>query len=743
MFDRLGRLTYRRRWAILAAGVAFLAVALGWGAGVFADLSGPGFRYPGSESYHAEQLSDERLGRDTPDVLLIYSGGGFGVDDPRFRAAVEGALGHLPAGAVQDVKTYWSTGFRGLVSADGRSTLAGLWLTGDGNEAREAVYRHIKADLGHITAGIAVQRGGDAAVSEDLRARAESDIRRAEAISLPALLVLLVIVFGGLVAAGMPLAIGALAILGAFTVLRIITLVTEVSVFSVNVVTIVGLGLAIDYGLFVVSRFREEMCRSATVEEAVARTIDTAGRTVAFSGVTVAVSLSSLLLFPQVFLRSMAFGGMAAVAVALLTTLTVLPALLGVLGPRLNALHVRVPRIPARRRNRADGTRGVPGAWARVARSVMRRPLVYVLAIVPVLLLLGTPFLRVTFGGIDYRALPEGTESRVVYERLATEFPAVARQPIEAVVVLPAGTRDPAAATRDYAARLGALPGVTSAAVTGTADGIARVTVQYEQDHNSAQARELVAAVRTMPAPPGSHVLVGGYTAELADLLASLRETLPWMGLFVVCVTILALFFAFGSLVLPLQAVVANVLSLTASFGALVWIFQEGHLSGLLGFTVTGAVEATQPILMVAVAFGLATDYQVLLLSRIREEWDATGDNTVAVANGIQRTGPIITSAALLLVIVIGAFSMSGISFLKMIGIGMIITILVDVTVVRALLVPAMMRLCGTANWWAPPRLRRLTARTGLRESRPSQAAPEVVDSTTACRKPEPALRLK
>jgi len=508
----------------------------------------------------------------------------------------------------------------------------------------------------------------------------------------------------------MPLVVGGLAILGAFTALRLITLVTDVSVFAINIVTMLGLGLAIDYALFIVSRFREELAAQPAgrqgVEDALVRTVATAGRTVAFSGVTVAISLAGLLLFPQMFLRSMAFGGIAAVLVAMAAALTVLPALLAVLGPRINA-----GSVPWLRRRPDRATDGSGGAWYRVAHSVMRRPLAYMAVIVVGLLALGLPFRNVTFGGIDARALPAGTQSRQVSQTLDRDFTRNATTAIEVVV-----SGADAADLRGYTERLRALPGATGAQVTQTAADTSRIAVRYDADPISSRARQLVADVRAVDPPVGSRVLVGGDTAELVDLLGSLGRTLPWMAAFVGLVTFVLLFLAFGSVLLPLKAIVMNLLSLTASFGALVWIFQQGHLSGLLGFTPTGTVEATQPILMLAIAFGLSMDYEVFLLSRVREQWGRTGNNTTAVATGLQRTGGIITSAALLLVVVIGAFATSGITFIKMIGVGMIIMLMIDATVVRALLVPATMRLLGRYNWWAPRPLARFCLRYGYRE---------------------------
>jgi RND superfamily putative drug exporter len=490
-----------------------------------------------------------------------------------------------------------------------------------------------------------------------------------------------------------------------------------------------GLGLAIDYGLFVVSRFREEIRRQGgrgedAVEAALARTMATAGRTVAVSGITVAVSLGGLLIFPQVFLRSMGFGGIAAVVIAMVAALTLLPALLAMLGPKVDAWSVR-PLLRRVFRRSPTATTAEHGAWARIAHSVMRRPVVYTVAVVALLLTLALPFLRVQFGGVDERVLPAGTESRVVTETIDADFPADVATPVTAVVTLPEPVDTPAGgqALQSYVDRVAAVDGVQGAQVTGAEGTTARVAVAYDGDPIGERAKDLVGDVRDVPAPEGGEVLVGGQTAALVDLLDSLGDLLPWMALMVVAATFVLLFLAFGSVVLPVKAVLMNVLSLGASFGALVWIFQDGNLSGVLGFTPTGTVEATQPILVLAIVFGLSMDYEVFLMSRIREQYDLTGDNTAAVAAGVQRTGGIITSAAMLLLVVIGAFSLSGITFIKMIGIAMLIAVVIDATVVRVLLVPATMRLLGRANWWAPGPLGRLYSRYGIRESDGDDAA--------------------
>jgi trehalose monomycolate/heme transporter len=712
MFEAWGRVLSRRRRLTLAITLLFVAFAGLWGTGVFGKLSsGDNFTPPASQSQHEANLADQVFGRNDADVVVLYHSATMTVADPAYRQAVTAALSSLPRADVAAVTTYWSSGSPRLVSTDRHSTYAVLQLTGADDAARHTTYNAIKNDLippSLAADGVTAKVGGNVAFEVAVNNEVTSDIAKAEGFSMPVLLILLLVIFGSLAAASLPVAIGGLAILGSFTVLRLLTMVTTVSLYAVNITTILGLGLAIDYGLFMVTRFREELHRQPTVEQAVARTVATAGRTVAVSGITVAVALTSLMLFPEDFLRSMGYGGVATVAVDVLAALIVLPALLAVLGHRVNALRIRrsVQRPPQDESS---------GAWYRLARSVMRRPLVYVTVITIALLALAAPFLRISWGGTDARTLPAASTVRQVSEALDSQFPVNSTDPIEALIT-GAGASAGGPALASYLHRIDAIPGVTGAQVTGARGDTIRVDVGYTPAPVSSAARQIVTQIRALTPPPGTAVLVGGTTAGLVDELASLGSTLPWMALLVCLSTFVLLFLAFGSVVLPLKAIVMNVLSLGATFGVVVWIFQWGHLSGLLRFTPTGAIDPTMPILMLAIIFGLSMDYEVFLLSRIRERYDQTGDNTVAVAAGLQRTGGLITSLALLLIIVVGAFSASGIAFIKLMGVGMIVALLVDATVVRVLLVPATMRLLGRANWWAPRPLRRLYARYGIKE---------------------------
>src|SRR6266700_1935172 len=521
MFEAWGRVLYRRRRLTLGLTLVLVAFAAVWGTGVFGKLSsGDNFTPPASQSQREARQASQVFGRDDADVVVLYRSATMTVSDPAYRQAVTAALGRLPRADVDRVSTYWSTGSPRLVSTDRHATYAVLQLTAADDAARHKTYKAINSE---VTANIA----------------------KAEGFSMPVLLILLLVIFGSLAAASLPVAIGGVAILGSFTVLRLLTMATTVSVYSVNITTILGLGLGIDYGLFMVTRFREELRRQTllapegttppippeayrrSVEQAVARTVATAGRTVAVSGITVAVALTSLMLFPEDFLRSMGYGGVATVAVDMLAALTVLPALLAVLGRRVNALRIR-RSVHRPARDEASG------AWYRLAHSVMRRPAVYAAVIVIGLLALGAPFLRISWGGTDARTLPAASTVRQVSEALDSQFPVNSTAPIEALVT---GARAPAQLTA-YLHRIDAIPGVTGAQVTGRSGDTARVDVGYRPAPVSSAARHIVTQIRGLYPPPtspsrhtGATVLVGGNTAGLVDELASLGATLPWMAL--------------------------------------------------------------------------------------------------------------------------------------------------------------------------------------------------------------------
>ncbi|MDT0302841.1 MMPL family transporter [Streptomonospora wellingtoniae] len=721
MFAALGRFGYRWRIAVLAATALFAAFSAFWGTGLFGAVSDGGFEAPDAESSRAGEVLAEELGHDAVDVVAVYRSDEIRIDNPSFAAQIEKLRSDLPDDRIKSMQTYLDDGLgrteRGiLVSEDRHATYVPITLAGGSDAERMHNYEVVKEEL---DAGpLETRLGGKVAVQQELSAKAESDVVRAELISLPVLLVLLVTIFGGVVAALMPLAVGGLAILGSLTLLRALTHVTEVSVFAVNVATILGLGLAIDYGLFMVSRFREELARGAEVREAVPRTLSTAGRTVAFSGITVMIAFAGLLFFPQPILRSIGLGGIAVVLFDVLAALVALPALLSVAGRRIDAL-----RLFGRRRRRAAlreaGAQGAPearhrqGGWARLAHSVMRRPTLYLVTVGAVLLVFASSLAYTELGSTDQRYLPQESGSRQAMESLREDFPAGGIGRIDVAVTGGPGKE----ALSGFADRLGRLEGAQAAEVARTGDGVTHITVAYKGAADDPATSELVRDVRGAAPPKGAdEVLVGGAAAMQIDNVAAIVDALPATLVFVAAVTLVLLFLAFGSVVLPVKAVVMGALSLGASLGVVVWGFQEGHLSGLLDFTTVGTIDPTFIVLIVIMAFGLAMDYELFLLSRVREEFARTGGNAHSVATGLQRTGGIITSAAVLLVVVLAAMGTSDLLFLKIMGIGLALAVVVDATLVRALLVPATMRLLGRSNWWLPAPLRRLHDRIGITE---------------------------
>ena len=643
--------------------------------------------------------------------MAIYSADGRQATDADFRAAVEDVVAALPADAVASVVPYYAAPDAGLVSADGSHAQVLVSLAGDSQDDFLTNYDRVAPVLQDTT--LDTDLAGAFAVYNDVNEITSEDLKRAELVSMPIVILLALLIFGSAVAALMPAMVGLVAMLGALAVVRVIAEFTEVSVFSVNVISLLGIGLAIDYALFVISRFREELALLPLDEPdasaiAIRRTMATAGRTVLFSGLTVAAAMASLLIFPQAFLRSMGYGGIAAVVVAMLAALTVLPAVLRLLGRRVDA-----GRLPWRR-DRAL-TPGVGGRWAALAHGVMRRPVLVVVLTIAGLLVVASPFLGAKWGSVDYRVLPEDAPAHQAAVLLDEEF----GPETSTAQLLLQGTEQADVAA--YVDAVRAVPGILDVVPVAEQDGTTLLRASWAGNSQSEASQAIVEGLRDVR-PASGDVLVGGLTADTVDLVDSVASHLPWMGLIVIGVMLVLLFVAFGSVVLPVKAVVMNLFSITASFGVVTWIFSDGNLADTLGFAPQGFLDATNPILMLAILFGLSMDYEVFLLSRVREEWDRSHDNDRAVAAGVQKTGRIITSAALLLGVVIGAFGTSGIVFMKMLGVGMLVALLIDATVVRALLVPATMKLLGDWNWYAPGPLARWWERHGFRE----EGGPEV-----------------
>ncbi|MEH0624466.1 MMPL family transporter [Streptomyces stelliscabiei] len=713
--------TARPRLSLLVA-LVLTALAVVAGSGVADRLGSGGWEDPAAQSTYATKALEREFPDSQPNFLLLVDAGRASVDDPAVAAEAKRLTERLAAEkGVRGVASYWQTRAPALRAKDGGEALIAARLTGDDTAVNKTLDR-IAPEFRGTHGPVEVKVGGILAVRHEMQTTIQEDLLRAEMIALPVTLVLLVMVFGSAVAALLPLGVGIVAILGTNAILRGLTEVTDVSVFALNLTTAMGLGLAIDYALFIVRRFREELAGGADSLTAVATTLRTAGRTVLFSALTVAVSLAAMMVFPQYFLKSFAYAGIAVVLLAAAAALILLPAALVLLGDRVNALDLR--KLFRRRKGADPGGADAPAveegaAWGRTAALVMRRAPYFAVATTAGLLLLGLPFLGVKFGTADDRQLPSTAESHVVQQHLREGFPGT---PGGGLAVLTEG----GATKTEYATyrqRLADLPDVLSVEGPLVHGDWAYFTVQSEGDAVDEAAQRLVHDIRAMRTPFDTSVT--GTAAVLVDTKSAIGDGIPWALGFIATVTLILVFLLTGSVLIPLQAVLLNALSLTAMFGALVWVFQDGHLTGLLAFTSPGSIETTLPVLMFCVAFGLSMDYGVFLLSRIKEEYDHTGDHIASVRFGLQRTGGLITAAAVILAVVMIAIGTSRVTNTKMLGLGIALAVLMDAMVIRSLLVPAVMRLTGRATWWAPAPLRRFHERFGVSEGgRPPEPEP-------------------
>jgi putative drug exporter of the RND superfamily len=734
VFTTWAHFVYRRRWLVLLASTLVLAASIA----VLAQGGTLGKANGGStEADRAAQLIDNQLPKNPGfSVTLVFGGRSLSATDPAFRDAMLSALAPLRNDPrVVSIRTPFDSvqTNSALIGRDGTNALA-LVSTASATKQYASVRALVHSDTLDIFAT------GDTAINHDFDRTLQADLQRAELVSLPLTLLLLLLVFGTFVAALLPLGVGVLAVMGGLGGVFLLARVTNVSQYALNIVTLIGLGVAIDYSLFIVNRFREELGRDTTTEEALARTLATTGRAIAFSGLTVAVGLSGLLFYRGTFLSSMGMAGAIVVAFAVLYGLTFLPALLALLGPRVN--RGRLPLIRPATHSRL---------WHRIATGVMRRPVIVLVPTLILILAIGAPFLRLRLANGDITLLPAATESRQGYDLLRAQFPREDQSQFTVVVQYPGGSPlapERVGALYDLSQRLGTIPGVLRVGSTVNLDPtldraayqrlyapganppaaaqdaitrtvgpqIATLTLSSALPASSDAARAIVRQVRTQRTVADGQLLVSGATATDIDTIAQIRADTPAALLFVMVATYLVLFLLLGSVVLPLKAVLMNLLSITASFGALVWVFQEGHLSGLLHFT-PAPLDPSVPVLLFCIVFGLSMDYEVLLLSRIQEEYLRTGENTHAVAAGLERSGRLITGAAAIMVGVFAAFGLADVVIIKSIGLGMALAVALDATIVRALIVPATMRLLGDRNWWAPRPLARLYDRLRLGES--------------------------
>jgi RND superfamily putative drug exporter len=695
--------THGRR--VLVVAVVGAAVAGAFGVGVAQHMSPYSADDPATQSVHAANRYAAAAGREIdPGIVAIVSSGDVGAAPARQR--VEQVATELRAEPdVASVVSFYDTHDPAMVSRDRHVTYVVAYFKPRSDRQLETAAQQIED---RFAGQSDVRLGGAQIANAQANTQVGHDLLHAELLAFPFIFLLSLLFFRSLIASLIPPLLGGLAIVATFFVLRIVSGFVDMSVFALNFVTGMGLGLAIDYSLFMVSRYREEAATSGFGVETLRRTLRTAGRTILFSALTIAVSVASLAIFPQRFLYSMGIAGAVVALVAATVALVVLPALLSVLGPRVNAF---APKRLQRAADR-DAMPAQSGAWYRLSQFVTRRPRRVAVVSAALLIALGIPFTGIQFISVTASELQPGASARGVDDILAHQFPPNRTSPLEVVVGAPAGSPQVTALARRITG-LSDVSAVAPAQPAGPDNSL--IDVAPVQRPLSDATQQLVREVRAIHARV--YVGVAGQTAALLDLEHSLSVHLPIVLAVIVAMTLIILFLFTGSVVLPIKAVLMNVLSLSAVLGILVLIFQDGHLQGLLSFTSQGALDATQPIFLAAIGFGLATDYGVFLLSRIKEARDNGASDSEAVAVGLERTGRIVTAAAILFAVAIGAFATSKLVFIKELGVGTALAVLIDASIIRALLVPSLMELLGSRNWWAPKPLRRLHDRIGLREN--------------------------
>ena len=755
MFARWGRFVYRFRWAVLVISALLLGVSIvGTLAGGTLTESGSfGADLPAGQAQKLITAEIHPQKKVTGSQLtLIFGSPTLTVTDPAYKAALEGAVAPLANDTrVTSVSTPFTVPAEAqasYISRDQHEALVIVALKDSSSVSRG----YVPAILAEIHPGnLTMLATGGVLISQAFNKTLEGDLQRAEYLALPITLLMLVLIFASIIAASLPLGVGVLAIVGGIGGTLFLARFTDVSQYAINIITLIGLAVAIDYSLFVVNRFRDELASGATREDAIAKSMSTAGRAITFSGVTVAIGLSAMLFFQGTFLASMGAAGTIVVSIAVLYGLTFLPAVLSVLGPWVDRL-----RLPFLGQSKPAGT----GAWHSMALWVMRRPVVVLIPALALLLLAGTPFLQLRLANGDVDQLPPGNQARQGYDTLVRDFPGQDQTNITVVVYYPSGsplTEDHVGAIYDLSRSFAAMPNVLrvssivdidpslsradyqrlysgstsqlpdpmlQALASGTGPHLTLLNVVTNKQYTSDDARTIVSTVRAQQIPDGQVLATGGTAYDL-DIVNFILERTPIAVASVIVITYAVLFLLTGSVVLPLKAVITNLFSISASFGAMVWIFQEGHLSDLLGFTPQ-SIDPSIPVILFSIVFGMSMDYEVLLISRIQEEYQRTGDNQAGVALGLEKSGRLITGAAAIMCAVFLAFGMANIVIIKAIGIGLAVAIAIDATIVRILIVPAVMRLLGRANWWAPRPLAWFHRRVGAGDSQPP-APPQAV----------------
>jgi putative drug exporter of the RND superfamily len=696
MFEKIGHAVVKRRKGVLALFVVFL-IGFGAMAGLaIPRLSGGGYSNPNSDSAKASKYLAQTFHVKDPAVVLEVKSQSL-ITDPAVVAsatALEKSVG-AEAG-VEKTLSYWSAGGAPtLASKDMHAAYLFAYSTDANPLDSKALGRLVAKKYGGNFQNLQVYVNGLATFNAALGDKISKDLGLAESISIPLIFVLLLFVFGGLIASATPMIVALSAIIGSLGIIYLISLFTGVSIFALNLITGMGLGLGIDYALLIVNRFREELHHGKNVEDAIVNTVKTAGKTVFYSGITVIITLGALTFFPLMFLKSFGYAGMSVVAVAIFAALIPFPAILAIIGKRIDKYVVRKSAITPK----ADGR------WAQTARFVMRRPIAVVILSLTVLTVIAAPIRNITFSQADARVMPAASPIAIATKMAAIDFPGQEANPIEFILPNASGKEG---AVGEFAKKVAELKGIVRTTPPQVVDGTLRFTAVHTMNPRTNEAEALIKNIRSLPAPKG--LLVGGVAADYTDTQNGIGKTLPWAFGWIGIGVLILLFLFTGSVILPIKAVILNVLSLAAMMGALTWIFIDGHLTWLVGsFIKTHTIDTSMVILISVVTFGLSMDYEVFLLSRIKEEHESGLGNEDAVATGLQRSARIITAAALLLAIAFIAFITSGVTNIKTLGFGVAFAIILDATLVRALLVPALMRLFGELNWWAPKVLQRFT----------------------------------
>ena len=698
MFEKLGSFTVKRSKLVLLVFVITMVIAGGIGFTVLGKLDSGGYSDPNSESTKVWNYFKDNLNVRDAGVILVVDGQGKSVNDPKVVSdalALENEIQKVAG--VSKTHSYWSGGnpptFK---SKDGNAAYLMIYTKSDDFKDVSKLGKEIQDKFDGNYKNLRVYATGPGVITSAINHRISKDLAIAESISIPLTFILLVFVFGALVASAMPLFVGLFAILGAFFLLLLITKVATVSVFALNLVTGMGLGLGIDYSLLMVNRFREEIHHGKEISEAVVTTVKTAGKTVFYSGLTVAVTLASMMLFPQSFLKSFGYAGVSVVLIAIISAIVPLPAIMMLLGHRIDKFVVRKSGITPK----ADGR------WAQTARMVMRRPVSVVVLSLLILGAIAAPIRNVVFSQLDARVLPKNDKAAIAYHELSNRFPGQESSPIE--ILIPNGVKTVSQVElKQYIDSISRVKGIVRVYPTNIGNDI-RIQAIQSMGSRTLEARNMIHELRNITRPEGA--LIGGLAADFTDSQDGTARALPWAFGWIALSVLILIFIFTGSVILPIKAVLLNMLSLASTLGALTYIFIDGHLKWLVGdFTVTGTIDTGTTILIAVVIFGLSMDYELFLLSRIKEEHFAGHNNIESVAVGLQRSARIITAAALLLAAVFAAFMTSGVTAIKMMGFGTAFAVLLDATIVRALLVPALMRLFGEFNWWGPKFLKKYT----------------------------------